>query len=62
MGRETEGSGGEGDEFGFRHEFLMPFKTSKWRYQIGSSVNEFGSQGRGPASIYTFGSCQQYLM
>lgn len=61
-GRETGGSGGEGHEFGFRHEFLMPFKTSKWRYQIGTSVNEFGSQGRCSGSRYTFGSCQQYLM
>lgn len=26
----------------------MLFKTSKWRYQIGTSVNEFRGQGRDP--------------
>lgn len=34
-------------KFGFRYvEFVMPFKISKWRYQIGTSVNEFGGQER----------------
>lgn len=33
----------EDHNFGFRYvEFVMSFKTSKWRYQIGTSVNEFG--------------------